>query len=118
MAATEANADPTEVYAAFLQRKNGAALLTASLAGHKLPSDIANQLHAKPEMFEPALEKNPCQQRGVQSLEFQCTFNAGDGPQSLIVVPESTERVPHKKAEIEMQAVKCVENCAMLETKR
>ncbi len=83
-----------------------------------LPSDIANQLHAKPEMFEPALEKNPCQQRGVQSLEFQCTFNAGDGPQSLIVVPESTERVPHKKAEIEMQAVKCVENCAMLETKR
>jgi hypothetical protein len=83
-----------------------------------LPSDIANQLHAKPEMFEAALEKNPCQQRGVQSLQFQCTFNAGDGPQSLIVVPESTERVPHKKAEIEMQAVKCVANCALLETKR
>jgi hypothetical protein len=83
-----------------------------------VPSDIANQLHARPEMFESALEKNPCQQRGVQSLQFQCTFNAGDGPQSLIVAPESTERVPHKKAEIEMQAVKCVENCAMLETKR
>jgi hypothetical protein len=83
-----------------------------------VPSDIANQLHAKPEMFESALEKNPCQQRGVQSLEFQCTFNAGDGPQSLIVAPESTERVPHKKAEIEMQFVKCVENCAMLESKR
>jgi hypothetical protein len=83
-----------------------------------LPSDIANQLHAKPEMFETALEKNPCQQRGVQSLEFQCTFNLADGPQSLIVAPESTDRVPHKKAEIEMQFVKCVENCALLETKR
>jgi hypothetical protein len=83
-----------------------------------LPSDVANQLHAKPEMFEPALEKNPCQQRGVQSLEFQCTFNLADGPQSLIVAPESTDRVPHKKAEIEMQFVKCVENCALLQSKQ
>ncbi len=83
-----------------------------------LPSDIANQLHAKPEMFEPALEKNPCQQRGVQSLEFQCTFNLADGPQSLIVAPEATDRVPHKKAEIEMQFVKCVENCELLQTRQ
>jgi len=83
-----------------------------------LPSDIANQLHAKPEMFETALEKNPCQQRGVQSLEFQCTFNLADGPQSLIVAPEETGKVPHKKAEIEMQFVKCIENCELLQTKR
>ncbi len=83
-----------------------------------VPSEIANQLHAKPEMFEPALEKNACQQRGVQSLQFECTFNLSDGPQSLIVAPESTERVPHKKAEIEMQFVKCVANCELLETKR
>jgi hypothetical protein len=83
-----------------------------------LPSDVANQLHAKPEMFEPALEKNPCQQRGVQSLEFQCTFNLADGPQSLIVAPEDNGKVPHKKAEIEMQFVKCVENCELLQSKR
>ena len=83
-----------------------------------LPSDVANQLHAKPEMFEPALEKNPCQQRGVQSLEFQCTFNLADGPQSLIVAPEATGNVPHKKAEIEMQFVKCIENCELLQTRR
>lgn len=83
-----------------------------------LPSDVANQLHAKPEMFEPALEKNPCQQRGVQSLEFQCTFNFADGPQSLIVAPEDNGKVPHKKAEIEMQFVKCVENCELLQSKR
>ena len=83
-----------------------------------LPSDVANQLHAKPEMFEPALEKNPCQQRGVQSLEFQCTFNLADGPQSLIVAPEDNGKVPHKKAEIEMQFVKCIENCELLQSKR
>jgi hypothetical protein len=83
-----------------------------------LPSNIAIQLHAKPEMFETALEKNPCQQRGVQSLVFQCTFNQADGPQSLIVVPEDTSSVPHKKAEIEMQFVKCIANCQLLESKR
>jgi hypothetical protein len=84
-----------------------------------LPSQVADQLHARPEMFESALEKNACQQRGVQSLQFECTFNLGDGPQSLIVVPEATASVPnHKKAEIEMLAARCVANCALLESKR
>jgi hypothetical protein len=77
-----------------------------------LPSQIADQLHAQPGMLETALEKNTCQQRGVQSLLFQCTFNAADGPQSLIAVPESTSTVPHKKAEINMDVVKCIANCA------
>jgi hypothetical protein len=49
-----------------------------------VPSSVANQLHDKPEILEPALEKKACQQRGVQSQTFQCTFNAADGPQSLI----------------------------------
>jgi hypothetical protein len=84
-----------------------------------LPSPVANQLHARPETFESALEKNSCQQRGVQSLQFECTFNLEDGPQSLIVVPEASARVPnHKKAEIEMLAARCVANCALLESKR
>jgi hypothetical protein len=78
-----------------------------------VPSSVANQLHARPEMLEPALGKNSCQQRGVQSQTFQCTFNAADGPQSLIVVPEAGEKVPHKKAEIEFFASKCVEHCAL-----
>jgi hypothetical protein len=78
-----------------------------------VPSSVANQLHSKPEMLEPALEKNSCQQRGVQSQTFQCTFNAADGPQSLIVVPEDMGKIPHKKAEIEFFASKCVANCAL-----
>jgi hypothetical protein len=84
-----------------------------------LPSPAADQLHSKPEELEAALEKNSCQQRGVQSLQFQCTFNLADGPQSLVVVPESGANIPHhKKAEIEFQAVKCVANCELLVAKQ
>ena len=84
-----------------------------------LPSQIADGLHGKPNTLESALEKNSCQQRGVQSLQFQCTFNVADGPQSLIVVPEPSVNVPnHKKAEIEMHAVKCIANCSLLESKK
>jgi len=78
-----------------------------------VPSSVANQLHARPEMLEPALEKNSCQQRSVQSQTFQCTFNSADGPQSLIVVPEAGEKVKHKKVEVEFFASKCVEHCAL-----
>lgn len=82
-----------------------------------LPSNVANQLHAKLDALESALEKSPCQQRGVEKTEFQCTFNASDGPQSLIVVPEDTSNIPKKKkSEIEMQFVKCVANCQLIET--
>ena len=78
-----------------------------------LPSSVANQLHGKPDMLEAVLEKASCQQRGVQSQTFQCTFNAGDGPQSLIVVPEDIQKVPHKKTEVEFFASKCVANCVV-----
>jgi hypothetical protein len=83
-----------------------------------LPSSIANQLHAKPDMLEAALEKNSCQQRGVEALQFECKFDLSDGPQSLIVVPEGSEKVPKKKAEVQMWAAKCVANCELLESKR
>ena len=78
-----------------------------------LPSSVANQLHGKPEMLEPALAKTACQQRGIQQQTFQCTFNVADGPQSLIVMPEDTGKVKHKKTEVEFWASKCVANCAL-----
>lgn len=84
-----------------------------------LPSDTANKLHMDPNALEAALERHNCQQRGVQSQQFECTFNLGDGPQSLIVVPEPGARVPnHKKAEIEMQAAICVANCSLLQSQQ
>ncbi len=78
-----------------------------------LPSSVANQLHGNPNMLEPALEKASCQQRGVQSQTFQCTFDAANGPQSLIVVPENLDKVPHKKTDVEFFASKCVANCEL-----
>jgi putative heme-binding domain-containing protein len=37
----QSGGDPAEVFAAFLQRKDGVAPLTAALAGRKLPADVA-----------------------------------------------------------------------------
>jgi hypothetical protein len=82
-----------------------------------LPSKVANQLHARPEALESALGDSSCEQRGVENTTFQCVFNVSDGPQSLIVVPEDTTSVPRKKkSEIQMQVVKCVANCELIET--
>jgi hypothetical protein len=51
----------------------------------------------------------------AQFMALLC--NVSDGPQSLVVVPEDTSNVPRKKkSEIEMQVVKCVANCELIET--
>lgn len=76
-----------------------------------LPSAVANQLPQNPGTLEAALAKSSCQQRGIQSLSWECPLNQADGPLSVVVVPESTGKVPHKKAEIEVFESKCVANC-------
>jgi hypothetical protein len=50
----------------------------------------------------------------VQSLTFSCNVNLADGRQSLVIMPQPGVNVPHKKAEIEMQANECTANCALL----
>lgn len=83
-----------------------------------LPSSIAAQLYGKPDLFESAVAKSPCQQRGVQSSTFQCAFNIADGAQSLVILPEAGTTIPNKKkAEVEVQLVKCIDNCANLPAK-
>ena len=75
-----------------------------------VPSKLADQVYDKPDTLAAALDETSCKQRGVQSLSFDCRFDVSDGPQSILVLPEST--VPrHKKAELELQTVKCVANC-------
>jgi len=79
-----------------------------------VPSSLANQLYAKPEMLQNAVAGSQCQQRGVQTLTFGCSFKVSDGPQSLIVLAEQTGSLPkHKKAEIELQASRCVAYCVL-----
>lgn len=80
-----------------------------------LPSKVAGQLFGKPEMIESAVENSSCQQRGVESSTFQCQFNVADGPQSLVLLPEPGVSIPpKKKAQVELQAIRCVENCNKL----
>ena len=79
-----------------------------------LPSNVANQLYAKPDMLQNAVASSQCQQRGVQTMTFGCTFKAADGPQSLVVLPEQAGSLPkHKKAEIELNASRCVAYCVL-----
>lgn len=83
-----------------------------------LPASLAGQLYGRPDMFESAVGKSACQQRGVQSSTFQCTLNVADGSQSLVLLPEAGADIPkHKKAEIEVQTVKCIDNCSALPSK-
>src|SRR5215510_2535957 len=80
-----------------------------------LPAKIAGQLYGKPDAIESAIENSQCQQRGVQSSTFQCVINLADGQQALVLLPEPSSRGrSHKKVEIEVQAVKCIANCALL----
>ena len=84
-----------------------------------LPAKTAGQLYGKPDALESAIENSQCQQRGVQSSTFQCVINLADGPQALILLPEPTSKVhSHKKAEIEVQAVKCIANCTLLTSQK
>jgi len=75
-----------------------------------VPQKLADQIYDNPETLSSALSKTSCKQRGVQSLSFDCNFNLADGPQSIIVVPASSTP-PRKKAEIELQTLKCTANC-------
>lgn len=76
-----------------------------------LPSPVADRLHESRPALEAALDHASCQQRAVQKLQFQCTVNLADGPQSLVVVPEDQSRVPHKKVKLVWFADACVANC-------
>jgi len=78
-----------------------------------LPSSVANQLHVSPETLQGALASSSCQQRGVQSLTWECPLNLADGPLSVVVVPESISNVPNKKAEIEVFETKCIAHCGI-----
>jgi hypothetical protein len=78
-----------------------------------MSSQLADKIYDSPGILASALSNTSCKQRGVQSMNFDCTFNLADGPQSLIVMPDGPQ-ISHKKAEIELQTVKCVGNCDLM----
>jgi hypothetical protein len=74
---------------------------------------MADQVYEKLDELGSAVAQTSCKQRGVQSMEFECTFNLADGAQSLLVVPSGPLK-SHKKAEIEVQTLKCVAHCDLI----
>jgi hypothetical protein len=78
-----------------------------------MPSAMADKVYDNPDEFGSAVAQTSCKQRGVESMEFDCRFNFADGPQSLLIVPNGPLK-SHKKAEIEVQALKCMANCDLL----
>jgi hypothetical protein len=79
-----------------------------------VPSTLADKIYDDPSTLSSALESTSCKQRGVQSLSFSCNVSLADGRESLVVLPEDRVKVPHKKAEIELQSNECTANCELL----
>jgi hypothetical protein len=78
-----------------------------------LPSRLADQFYDRTISLTDALDQTGCKERGAQKLGFNCTFNIANGPQSLLVLPD-IDFSGHKKADIEINTVMCVERCEFL----
>jgi len=78
-----------------------------------LPSHLADQVYDKTVSLTDALDQTGCKERGVQKMNFNCTFNVANGTQTLIVLPDITFS-GHKKADVEVNTVKCVDHCDLL----
>ena len=78
-----------------------------------LPSHLADQVYDKTLTLTDALDKTGCKERGVQSMSFNCSFDVGNGTQTLLILPD-IDFSGHKKANVEVDTVKCVEHCEYL----
>jgi hypothetical protein len=75
------------------------------------PEEAAN-LRANPDGFNSAIAKSRCQQRAAQKTNITCTFSLADGPQEIVLLPESGIQIPaNKKASFSVSVPRCVENC-------
>jgi hypothetical protein len=75
------------------------------------PEEAAN-LRANPESLNSAIAKSRCQQRAAQKMKITCTFSLADGPQEIVLLPESGIQIPsNKKATFSVSLPRCVENC-------
>lgn len=78
-----------------------------------LPSHLADQVYDKTLTLTDALDKTGCKERGVQSMSFNCSFDVGNGTQTLLILPD-IDFSGHKKANVAVDTVKCVEHCEYL----
>jgi hypothetical protein len=76
-----------------------------------LPVDAGDHLRANPAEADSLLTGVACKQRAVQKADFTCKFNLQDGTQEFVLMPEPGVAVPGKKAEIQVDATRCMSNC-------
>jgi hypothetical protein len=78
-----------------------------------MPSHLADQVYDKTISLTDALNQTGCKERGVQKMSFNCSFNVANGTQTLLILPDITFS-GRKKAEVEVNTVKCVDYCDLL----
>jgi len=81
-----------------------------------LPSHLADRVYDNTVSLTDALDETGCKERGVQSMTFNCSFNVANGSQTLFIAPDISFFSGHKKANVEVETVKCVEHCELLVT--
>ena len=79
-----------------------------------LPSHLADQVYDNTVSLTDALDQTGCKERGVQSMSFNCSFNVANGTQTLLILPDIAFS-GHKKANVEVNTVKCVDHCDLLD---
>jgi hypothetical protein len=78
-----------------------------------LPSHLADQVYDNTISLTDALDQTGCKERGVQKMSFNCSFNVANGTQTLLILPDISFS-GNKKATVEVNTVKCVDHCDLL----
>jgi hypothetical protein len=107
----------TKSYGPFTPERNGDVMRISlnspvPMAFAAVSPEEAASLRANPELLNSVIAKSKCQQRAAQKMKVTCTFSLADGPQEIVLLPESGIQVPsNKKASFNISLPKCIENC-------
>ena len=108
----------TKSYGPFTSERNGDVMRISlnspvPMAFATVSPEEAASLRMNPEGFNSVAAKSKCQQRAAQKMNLTCTFSVSDGPQEIILLPESGIQIPsNKKASFTVSLPRCVENCS------
>ncbi len=112
----------TKSYGPFTPERNGDVMRISlnspvPMAFATVSPEEAASLRTNPEGFNSVAAKSKCQQRAAQKMNLTCTFSLADGPQEVVLLPESGIQIPsNKKASFSISLPRCVENCSARST--
>jgi len=112
----------TKSYGPFTPERNGDVMRISlnspvPMAFATVSPEEATVLREKPELFNSIAAKSKCQQRAAQKMNVTCSFSVADGPQEIVLLPESGIQIPsNKKASFSVSLPRCVENCSARST--